>query len=89
MVSNTLKNNDFASTLDDLEKIVSELDSDIPIERALTLFEQGMQISAGLEKFLSQAEQKVEILRRTTAGELVTEPFKSEQLDTTGGQALS
>jgi exodeoxyribonuclease VII small subunit len=84
VVSDTPKNNDFASTLGDLEKIVAELDSDIPIERALELFEQGMQLSAGLEKFLGAAEQKVEILRRTAAGSLSTDPLKSELLDTTG-----
>lgn len=83
-MDDTLKNNDFASTLAELEKIVQELDSDIPIEQALELFEQGMKVSAGLEKFLAAAEQKVEILRRTTAGSLSTEPLKSELLDTIG-----
>jgi exodeoxyribonuclease VII small subunit len=84
VANETLKNNDFASTLGELEKIVAELDSDVPIERALELFEQGMQLSAGLEKFLGAAEQKVEILRRTATGSLSTEPLQSELLDTMG-----
>jgi exodeoxyribonuclease VII small subunit len=69
------KSTDFATTLAELEKVVTQLDSDIPIEKALTLFEQGMQLSNECEKFLSAAEQKVEILKRTANGAATTEPF--------------
>ncbi len=72
--SNQGKSTDFATTLAELEKVVTQLDSDIPIEKALTLFEQGMQLSNECEKFLSAAEQKVEILKRTASG-LTTEAF--------------
>lgn len=65
---------DFAATLSELERVVSELDSDIAIEKALTLFERGMQLSNECEKFLSAAEQKVEILKRSATG-ITTEPF--------------
>ncbi|HEY9778143.1 MAG TPA: exodeoxyribonuclease VII small subunit [Planktothrix sp.] len=66
---------DFETTLLELEKLVAELDGDIKLERALELFDRGMHLSAECEKFLKNAEQKVEILRRTAAG-LVTEPFE-------------
>ncbi len=69
------KSTDFASTLAELEKVVGQLDSDIPIEKALTLFERGMQLSNDCEKFLSAAEQKVEILKRSANGNTTVESF--------------
>ncbi len=69
------KSTDFASTLAELEKVVGQLDSDIPIEKALALFERGMKLSNECEKFLSAAEQKVEILKRSTNGNVVVETF--------------
>ncbi len=77
---------DFASTLSELEKVVSELDSDIAIEKALALFERGMQLSNECEKFLSAAEQKVEILKRSANG-LTTEPFTSSPTTSATGSS--
>jgi exodeoxyribonuclease VII small subunit len=75
---------DFASTLSELEKIVTELDSDIPIERALELFEKGMKLSIECEKFLKSAEQRIEILKRNADNSISTEPFQnSTGLETT------
>jgi exodeoxyribonuclease VII small subunit len=67
---------DFASTLAELEKIVTELDSDIPIERALELFEKGMKLSIECEKFLKSAEQRIELLKRNADNSITTEPFQ-------------
>jgi exodeoxyribonuclease VII small subunit len=67
---------DFASTLAELEKIVAELDSDIPIEKALDLFEKGMKLSTECEKFLNSAEQRIEILRKSADGTPSVEPFE-------------
>jgi exodeoxyribonuclease VII small subunit len=69
---------DFESTLAELERVVTELDGDVKLERALELFDRGMRLSTECEIFLRSAEQKVEILRRTATG-LVTEPFESLQ----------
>ena len=66
---------DFATQLAELEKVVGELESDIAIEKALALFERGMQLSNDCEKFLSAAEQKVEILKRSAGGGTVVETF--------------
>ena len=68
---------DFATSLTELETVVAELDSDVPIEKALVLFERGMQLSNECEKFLTAAEQKVEILKRTASG-LAVEVFSLE-----------
>ncbi len=65
----------FEQCLDRLEKIVDELErGDIPLERALTLFEEGMQLSSSCRKELDEAEGKVEILLKQN-GKLQPEPF--------------
>ena len=53
----------FEECLQRLEKIVQELEKgDAPLEKSLTLFEEGMELSASCRKELEQAEGKVEIL---------------------------
>ena len=66
----------FEECLEQLEKIVLELErGDVPLERSLTLFEEGMQLSATCRKQLEEAEGKVEILLKQN-GKLQTEPFE-------------
>ncbi len=65
----------FEECLQRLEKIVDELErGDIPLEKALTLFEEGMQLSSSCRKELEEAEGKVEILLKQN-GKLQPEPF--------------
>ena len=66
----------FEECLDRLEKIVQELEKgEVPLEKSLTLFEEGMQLSATCRKQLEEAEGKVEILLKQN-GKLQTEPFE-------------
>ena len=66
----------FEECLQRLEKIVQELEKgDVPLEKSLTLFEEGMQLSSACRKELEQAEGKVEILLKKN-GKLQTEPFE-------------
>lgn len=59
-----------------LEKIVDELErGSVPLEQALKLFEEGMQLSASCRKELEQAEGKVEILLKQN-GKLQPEPYE-------------
>ncbi len=71
---------DFEATLTELEKVVSELDGEVKLERALELFDRGMKLSLDCETFLKGAEQKIEILKRTANG-LTTEPFEARLLE--------
>jgi len=65
----------FEAGLEELERIVKEMEAgDMPLERALELFEKGMELSAACRKQLEEAETRVEMLVRK--GERVTpEPF--------------
>ncbi len=66
----------FEECLERLEQIVRELEKgDVPLEKSLTLFEEGMHLSASCRKQLEEAEGKVEILLKQN-GKLQTEPFE-------------
>lgn len=66
----------FEECLERLEKIVQELErGGVPLEQSLTLFEEGMQLSAACRKELEQAEGKVEILLKQN-GKLQAEAFE-------------
>jgi exodeoxyribonuclease VII small subunit len=66
----------FESGLAELETVVKQLESgDLPLEKALELFERGMQLSENCRKQLEEAETKVEMLTRR-GGAVTPEPFK-------------
>ena len=68
----------FEENLQRLEVIVSDLEKgDVPLEQALALFEEGVQLSNSCRKELEEAEGKVEILLKQD-GKLQPEPFESE-----------
>ena len=71
----------FEECLERLEKIVEELEKgEVPLEKSLTLFEEGMKLSVACRSELEQAEGKVEILLKQN-GKLQAEPF-DPQADT-------
>jgi len=69
----------FESSLDELEKVVRELEGgDLALERSLELFERGMGLSDSCRKQLEAAETRVEMLIRNS-GKLTAEPFRPEK----------
>jgi exodeoxyribonuclease VII small subunit len=65
----------FEQNLDRLEGIVKRLEeSELPLEEALKLFEEGMTLSEGCRKQLEEAEHRVEILSKR-AGSVVARPM--------------
>lgn len=65
----------FEAGLQKLEAIVKEMESsELPLERALELFEHGMKLSETCRKQLEEAETRVEILIKR-AGEIQPQPF--------------
>ena len=56
--------------LADLEEIVEELESgDLPLEKAMKKFEEGIKLTRNCQTALKDAEQKVEILLKSAGGE--------------------
>jgi exodeoxyribonuclease VII small subunit len=68
----------FEECLERLERIVNELEKgDIPLEKTLALFEEGMKLSNACRTELEAAEGKVEILVRQN-GKLQPQPFEAQ-----------
>jgi len=66
----------FEQNLERLEGIVKRLEeSELSLEEALKLFEEGTALSAGCRKQLEEAEHRVEILTKTANG-VVAEPLE-------------
>jgi exodeoxyribonuclease VII small subunit len=71
----------FEKNLARLDAIVHELeDTDLPLERALVLYEEGMKLSESCHKQLEEAEGRVEILTKKAGGKMVAEPFASDEI---------
>jgi exodeoxyribonuclease VII small subunit len=86
-MSKASKPTDFETALKELEGIVEQLENgELPLERALELFERGVKLSRECQKRLEEAERKVEILLKNASGEYEAVPFE-EPLDE-GSQSL-
>ena len=57
-------------SLAELEDLVEDLESgDLPLEKAMKKFEEGIKLTRGCQAALKEAEQKVEILLNSAGGE--------------------
>lgn len=69
---------DLEKSLSALEAIVEELESgELPLEKAMQKFEQGIKLTRGCQSALKEAEQKVEILMKSAGGQDLV-PFEDE-----------
>ena len=67
-------------SLADLEALVEELESgDLPLDKAMKKFEEGIKLTRGCQQALKDAEQKVEILLKSTGGEESLQEFDAEE----------
>ena len=66
----------FDDGLDRLEALVQQLESgSLSLEEALARFEEGVQLSQVLQKQLSEAQRRVEILKAGLGGEYRADPL--------------
>ena len=76
----------FEDCLQQLEKIVEQLEKgDLPLEKSLQLFEEGVRLSNSCRQELEAAEGKVEILMKQ-GGKLQPEPFEAGKQAAGDGQ---
>jgi exodeoxyribonuclease VII small subunit len=69
----------FETSLEELERIVKELEKgDLPLERSLELFENGMRLSSECRRLLEEAESRVEVLTKR-GSEIVALPFNPDK----------
>jgi exodeoxyribonuclease VII small subunit len=70
---------DFETALKRLEEIIKKLESgDLPLDSALELFEEGIQLSRFCHTKLGEAERRVEILLKSSSGQARPVPFENE-----------
>lgn len=70
----------FESSMERLERIVEEMESDqLPLENLLKRYEEGVKLVRVCEEKLKSAEQRIEIITRNAAGEPRLEEFEPEK----------
>ncbi len=70
----------FEKALNKLEKIVDELENgDLPLERAVKKFEEGVKLSAYCRKMLNETEKKISLLLKEADGRLQEVPFEKTE----------
>ena len=70
---------DLEKSLAELEALVAELESgDLPLDKAMKKFEDGIKLTRGCQAALKDAEQKVEILLKSAGGDETLEEFEPE-----------
>ncbi len=72
----------FEANLQRLETIVHQLENaDLPLEKSIELYEEGMKLSRVCHQQLQEAEGKVEVLRKRAGGSMVAEPFEAKETE--------
>jgi exodeoxyribonuclease VII small subunit len=80
MKNNEQQTRSFEASLEALEQIVQELErGDLPLEKSLELFEQGIRLSRECQERLSQAERRIEVLLRDSQGRPVVSAFENSK----------
>ena len=70
---------DFEKSLARLEEVVKRLEStDLSLDEAMKLFEEGIRLSRDCQKQLEEAEGRVEIMLKKADDKIVAEPFEPE-----------
>ncbi len=73
------KKKTFESAMAELEQIVKELESgNLSLEKAVSLFEQGMKASDFCLKKLDETEAKITLLMKDDRGSITQEPFTND-----------
>jgi len=67
----------FESAIEQLDAIVRELETDeIPLEKAIKKFEEGVKLSQLCAKRLDETEEKMSLLIKAADGQLTNIPFE-------------
>jgi exodeoxyribonuclease VII small subunit len=78
MKTNDEQPKSFEASLEALEEIVQALESgDLPLEKSLELFEEGIRLSRQCQERLNQAERRIEVLLRDNQGRPVVTAFEN------------
>ena len=80
----------FESSLAALEKVVRELErGELPLEKSLELFEQGVKLSRECQERLSEAERRIEVLLQDDEGRTFASALGGDDLSRAGFDAAA
>jgi len=69
----------FEQAMHQLEKIIQDLESgDLPLEKAMSKFEEGIQLTRFCSQKLDETEQKVQVLLKDHQGDVTYQPFNQD-----------
>jgi exodeoxyribonuclease VII small subunit len=69
----------FEQSMKQLERIVQELeDGDLPLEKAIKKFEEGIELTKLCSEKLDETEKKISILLKNSEGQMIEKPFVTE-----------
>jgi exodeoxyribonuclease VII small subunit len=69
----------FEQSMKQLERIVQELeDGDLPLEKAIKKFEEGIKLTKFCSQKLDETEKKISVLLENAEGQMVEKPFIAE-----------
>ena len=72
----------FEQAMKQLEQIVQDLESgDMPLEKAIKTFEEGIALSKFCSKKLDETEKRITILMQDAEGNLSESPFPADNED--------
>lgn len=71
----------FEESLQELETLIDDLESgELTLDESLERYERGIKALTACRKILGQAEQKIQLLIRTSQGGLKTQPFDEKEI---------
>ena len=69
----------FEKAMKQLEEIVQELESgDLPLERGIKKFEEGIKLSKFCSEALDETEKRIQVLLQDQEGNVTEQPFITE-----------
>jgi exodeoxyribonuclease VII small subunit len=69
----------FEQSMKQLEQIVQELeDGDLPLEKAIKKFEEGMKLTKLCSEKLDETEKKISVLLKNAEGQMAERPLVPE-----------
>ena len=75
----------FEAALKKLQEITEELeDNDLPLEKAISKYEEGVHLAKQCEEFLQNMEQRVEIISKNSDGSIKSSLLTTSDEDSAG-----
>ncbi len=73
----------FEQSMKQLEQIIHDLESgDLPLEKAVKKFEEGIGLSKYCAEILDETEKKITILLKNQAGDIIEKQFLEDEIET-------